>query len=383
MRATFETVPRIVFGSGSLAALGEELGRLGGRRILLVSDPGIERAGILAAARAVLGRAGIDHTAFLGVEPEPRIETAAAAAAAARACAPDAVVGIGGGSVLDIAKAAALLPANPGPVEDFLGMERVPRPGAPLVLVPTTAGTGSEMTSICVLSDPRGQVKQAIVSKHLFARVALLDPELTLGLPPAVTAATGMDALVHAVESFVGVRASDFSDALNRQAIALIAANLERAFADGGDLAARAAMLNAAGLAGLAFANTQNGLAHALALAIGGRFHLPHGLLTAALLPAVMAFNLRAAPAKFAEIARLLGEPTAGLSEAQAAQRSIARVRGLLGRLGISERLGSYGIPAAEYPAIARGALGAARLIANNPRPVTAAEVIALLEETA
>jgi len=256
----------------------------------------------------------------------------------------------------------------------------VPKPGVPLILIPTTAGTGSEMTSICVLSDTKNKVKKGIVSEHMFARAALLDPQLTLALPPRVTAMTGMDALVHAIESYVGLRATVFTDTLNLQAIRLVAANLRQAFAQGQNLSARESMLHASCLAGMAFSNTQNGLDHALALAIGGKYHLPHGLLTAFIIPWVMEYNLIAAPGKYIRIAEAFGERTKGLPEIQAARLSVKAVKSLLDDLGISYKLSSYGVPREEFPALAKATVGAVRLISNNPRTVTEDDVIGILE---
>jgi alcohol dehydrogenase len=236
------------------------------------------------------------------------------------------------------------------------------------------------MTSICVLSDTKNKVKKGIVSEHMFARAALLDPQLTLALPPRVTAMTGMDALVHAIESFVGVRATVFTDTLNLQAIRLVAANLRPAFAQGQNLAARENMLYASCLAGMAFSNTQNGLDHALALAIGGKFHLPHGLLTAFIIPWVMEYNLIATPGKYFQIAEAFGERTKHLPEIQAARLAVKAVKSLLDDLGISYKLSSYGVPREEFPALAKATVGAVRLISNNPRTVTEADVIGILE---
>ncbi len=376
----FETMPRIRFGAGSLETLGEEVRRLEGSRVLVVTDPGIVKAGVFEAVKTVLDKAGLAVTAFTEVESDPSLETAQACIQAATFARPDVVVGVGGGSSLDLAKVAAVMITNEGPIEAYFGMELVPRPGVPLVLIPTTAGTGSEMTSISVLSDTQNQVKKGIVSRYLFARAAILDPLLTLELPQRVTATTGMDALVHAIESFVGVRATVFTDTLNLRAIRLVAGNLRQAFCNGRNVAARENMLYASCLAGMAFSNTQNGLDHALALAIGGRYHLPHGLLTAFLLPGVMEFNAIAVPHKFAQIAEAFGEPVAGLSELEAARRAVAAVRALLDDLGISTRLGDYGVSRQDIPAIARAALGATRLIGNNPRTVTEADVVGMLE---
>jgi len=380
MIKSFETVRRITFGTGSLENLGNEIKRVNGSKVLVVTDPGLKSAGVVDAVTAALDQARLNYTVFAEVEPDPRVEVALASVKAAQACDPDVIVGLGGGSSLDIAKVTSVLLANGGPIEKYFGMELVPRPGVPLILIPTTAGTGSEMTSICVLSDTQNKVKKGIVSEHMFARAALLDPQLTLALPPRVTAMTGMDALVHAIESFVGVRATVFTDTLNLQAIRLVATNLRPAFAQGQNLAARENMLYASCLAGMAFSNTQNGLAHALALAIGGKFHLPHGLLTAFIIPWVMEYNLIANPRKYIEIAKAFGEKTKRMPEVQAARLAVKAVKSLLDDLGISYKLSSYGVPREEFPALARATVGAVRLISNNPRAVTEADVVSILE---
>jgi alcohol dehydrogenase len=380
MLQSFETVRRITFGCGSLENLGNEIKRVDGRKVLVVTDPGLKRAGVVDAVAAALDRAQLSFSVFAEVEPDPRVEVALASVEAARAYGPDVIVGLGGGSSLDISKVTSVMLSNEDPIDKYFGMELVPRPGVPLILVPTTAGTGSEMTSICVLSDTRNKVKKGIVSEHMFARAALLDPQLTLALPPRVTAMTGMDALVHAIESLVGVRATIFTDTLNLQAIRLVAENLRRAYANGANLAARENMLYASCLAGMAFSNTQNGLAHALALAIGGKFHLPHGLLTAFIIPWVMEYNLIANPGKYIEIAKAFGERTRQLPEIQAARLSVLAVKSLLDDLGISYQLSSYGVPREEFPALARATVGAVRLISNNPRAVTEADVVGILE---
>jgi alcohol dehydrogenase len=377
---SFETVRRVVFGAGAVESLPDEINRVKGSRVLVVTDPGLKSAGVLDQLTGVLERAKITFGVYAEVEPDPRMEVALASADAARAFDPDVIVGLGGGSSLDISKVTSVMLTNEGPIQKYFGMELVPRPGVPLILIPTTAGTGSEMTSICVLSDTRNQVKKGIVSEHMFARTALLDPKLTLALPPRVTAMTGMDALVHAVESYVGVRASVFTDTLNLQAIRLVAGNLRLAYANGANLLARENMLHASCLAGMAFSNTQNGLDHALALAIGGKFHLPHGLLTAFILPWVMEYNLIAAPGKYSRIAEAFGERTKHLPEIQAARLSVQAVKSLLDDLGISYKLNTYGVPREEFPALAKATVSATRLISNNPRAVTEQDVIGILE---
>lgn len=377
---SFQTIRRIIFGPGSLQGIGNEIKRLGGSRVLVVTDPGIKAAGLVDKLAAALESADLPYHVFAEVEPDPRVEVVDESLAAARGFAPDLVVGLGGGSALDVSKVTAVMLTNSGPIDDYFGMELVPKPGLPLVLIPTTAGTGSEMTSICVLSDTKNDVKKGIVSEHMFASVALLDPELTLGLPQHVTAMTGMDAFVHAMESYTGVRASFLTDTLNLQAIRMIAAFLRRAYANGSDIEARTQMLQASCVAGMAFSNTQNGLDHAIALAIGGRFHLPHGLLTAFICPWVMEFNLMACPDKYIKIAEAFGEDTTGMNKMAAAGLAVKAVKSMLDDFGISYRLSSYNVPREVIPELAKATIGAARLISNNPRGVSEKDVITLLE---
>lgn len=380
--SAFNTVSRIVHNWGSIQALPEEIAKLSkeASRVLIVSDPGIEAAGILDKAASILSGAGLQSAVFSKVRSDPAFDSAEASISFAREFKPDVVVGIGGGSSLDISKVTAAMMTNSGPLGRYVGMELIEKPGIPLVLIPTTAGTGSEVTSICVLSDEVNKVKKGIVSQYLYARVVLLDPELTIGLPPKVTAMTGMDALVHAIESYTGRRATPFTDVLNLEAIRLIGANLRSAYTNGQDKQARTTMLYASCMAGMAFSNTQNGLDHAMALAIGGRFHLPHGLLTAFMLPWVMGFNMQANPAKFAKIAWAMGRASEGTPEAQGARLSVEAAQSLLDDLNISTKLSSYDVPREVFPDLAKATVGAVRLISNNPRDVSEKDVMELLE---
>ncbi len=379
MFSLFNTVSRIVYGFSCLEELEKEIARLHGSRVLAITDPGIKAAGLLEPIIKLLERARLTFQVFAEVEPDPSVDIVLKSVNAAESFRPDLILGLGGGSSLDISKATSILLTNPGAVYDYLGMDLVPAPGVPLILIPTTAGTGSEMTSISVLSDSRNNVKKAIVSPHLFARCVMLDPQLTLGLPSHITATTGMDALVHAIESFTGIRATVFTDTLNLQAIRMIAGNLRKAYANGDDRQARENMLYASCIAGMAFSNTQNGLDHAIALAIGGRFHLPHGLLTAFICPWVMEYNLLAAPDKFKQIARAFGENPDGLPDLEGARLAVKAVKGLLDDLGISYKLSSYQVPTDAIPALAKATMGAARLISNNPRKPSEQEVQRLL----
>jgi alcohol dehydrogenase class IV len=292
----FSSVPRIISGPGAIDALGDEVNKMGCRRALIVCDRELRSLGLVNPLVDSLHKASINHTVFSGVEADPSLDILERSRETTDAFSADMIIGLGGGSALDTAKLISIMLTNEGPADAYYGIDNIPKPGLPMILVPTTAGTGSEVTNISVMEDPKVGLKKAMISDHLYARVALLDPILTIGLPPRLTATTGMDALVHAIESFVGIRASVFSDTLNLKAITMIAGNLRQAYANGQNTRAREAMLNASCLAGMAFCNTQNGLDHAMALAIGSKYHLPHGLATAFILPMVMEFNCIANP---------------------------------------------------------------------------------------
>ena len=378
---TFEGVDRLLSGRGCIDRLGDEVKRLGGRKTLILSDEGVAAAGLVDEAAQALIRQDLSVKLFAGVEPDPGTASVQAALRAARDCAAEVIIGLGGGSSLDVAKIVSVLTANPGPVSDYFGMEWVPVPGLPLILIPTTAGTGSEATNIAVLSDSEKGVKNGIVSEFLFARSAILDPLLTVSLPPEITAMTGMDALAHALESYTGKRANVWTEALSLKALQMIAANLRQAYANGDNLEARENMLYASCMAGMAFTNTQNALAHALSMTIGGRYHCPHGLLTASVLPWVMEFNLMADPAKYAQAARAMGEKTDGLSDLDAARLSLKAIKSLLEDLAIPCRLSKYQIPREAITGLAQAAVATqTRLISNNPRSVSAQQAAAILE---
>lgn len=380
MSLSFSLVNRIIYGVGCAEDTGSEVERLQGSRVLVISDPGIESAGLLEPLKKILLRAELSFDVFAKVEPDPDREVVTRSVQAARDFQPDVIIGMGGGSSLDIAKVTSVMLTNEGPIDDYFGIERVPNPGVPLILIPTTAGTGSEVTSIGVVTDRQNNAKKGIVSRHMYARSVILDPKLTIGLPPRITAMTGMDALVHAIESYTGVRATVFTDTLNLQAIRMIAANLRKAFANGDNIEARENMLYASCMTGMGFSNTQNGLAHAISHAIGGRFHLPHGLLAAVACPWVMEYNLMATPEKFKKISMSFGEDANSLPELEAARQSVEAVKSLLNDLNISFKLSAYNIPSEEIPALAKATLKETRLISNNPRKVTETEVIRLLE---
>ncbi|MDR2696628.1 MAG: iron-containing alcohol dehydrogenase [Deltaproteobacteria bacterium] len=380
MMHSLNSVPRIVYGYGAIARAGEELVRLGGTRVFIVTDPGIAALGILEPLKSSLAEAGLAFEIFAEAELEPSVSSISVCAGAARAFGADCVIGIGGGSPLDTAKAALVLLSNEGGIEKYFGMHMVKNPCLPAMYIPTAAGTGSEVTSISVLSDPHSGAKVGVVSDYMYARVVLLDPDLTIGLPPRITAMTGLDAFVHAMESFVGLAATPFTDAYNLQAMKLVAANLRKAYANGANREARAAMLYAATLAGMAFSQTQNGIIHAVGTNLPAACKVPHGLAMAALAPMGMSFNCIAAPEKYAQVARILGiEPCA--DALGAARRGIDALRALLDDVGIAPGLKAHGVPYDALEAVAERAAKAKRLMDNNPRKATAQQIFALLRE--
>ncbi len=358
-------------GLGALKNLSVEVAALKAKKILIVTDQGLIDAGLVNQIQEVLDEAGIHNAVFKDVEADPRYEIVADCVAKIRSEDVDLIVGFGGGSPIDIAKVSAVMATNEGPISEYFGIDLVPQPGLPTIIIPTTAGTGSEVTPIAILSDHTEKLKKGIVSSYLFPSVALLDPELTLGLPPDVTAATGMDALIHAIESYTSKNASSLSDLLASQAMNLISRNIRTAFADGSNLTARSNMLEGSLLAGMAFCNAGVTAVHAFAYPIGAEFHIPHGVANSIMLTPVMEFNKLGNLEKFARIADYLGENTAGLSTRDAANTAVEAMRNLAADLKIPGHLSEFGIEEKHIPELAEGVMKVTRLLANNPRYLT------------
>ena len=367
----FATTPRIILGTGALARVGEEVRRLGGTSVCIVTDPGVAASGIVERLEGLLGDAGIAHVRFDKVEADPPYEIVEESLAVLRAAKADTVIGIGGGSSLDMAKITAVLAVNEGPVGKYFGTDLIPAPGLKTILIPTTAGTGSEVTPIVILSDHHEKLKKGIVSPYLFPATALLDPELTIGLPPKVTAATGMDALIHALEAYTSINATPMTDMLAKEAIELIYGNIRTAYAKGDNLPAREAMLRGAMLAGMAFANAGVTAVHAFAYPIGAEFHIPHGIANTIMLVPVMRFNQTGNLARFAALASFLGQHVEGLSLRQAAASAVTALTELAEDLGVPQHLSAYGVKEGDVPTLAAGVMLVTRLLANNPRTMT------------
>lgn len=375
----FGAIARIVHGWGTVATLHDEIRRLGGSRVLLVSDPGLQRAGLVDRIASLLG--DFDVCTFTEVEPDPSLETVAACANKVRAHNADLVIGLGGGSAIDVAKCAAAFVHNPGEVRDYLGIDKLTHPAVPKIMIPTTAGTGSEVTNVAVLSLKSEKTKKGIVSRHLVADCAILDAELTQGLPAAVTAATGMDALTHAIEAYLSRYAQPLTDQFALQAISLIAGNLRTAVHHGAEQRARERMMMASLFGGLAFGSAATGMVHGLAMPIGGQFNIPHGIANAVLLPHVMRWNMVAALPRFRDIAVAMGEPVDGLSARDAALQAIAAVESLSEDCGIPRWLDDLGVDAGAIDALADDGLTNARQVLPNPRDVTREGLVGILRE--
>jgi alcohol dehydrogenase len=374
----FRTTRRILFGLGAVEKLGPEAQLLKAKKALIITDPGVIQAGLLESVEKSLQSVGLPFVIFDGVEPDPRIEVVEKSIEKAKKEGIDLIIGFGGGSSLDIAKVTSILITNSGKIDSFFGVDLVPNPGTPVILIPTTAGTGSEVTPIAILSDTKEKLKKGIVSPTLFPEVAIVDPKLTIGLPPSVTAFTGMDALTHAIESYYSINATDLSDLLAFRAMELLSKNIRMAYAHGENLVARSNMMEGSLFAGIAFANAGVGAVHAFAYPLGGEFHLAHGLTNTLMLPYVMRYNILGCPDKFAQMAQAFGEKVEGLSELDGAETSVKFVERLSDDLRVPRRLRDVGIPEDAIPRLAEAAMKVTRLLANNPRKITLEDAVAI-----
>lgn len=368
---TFQGSKKIVFGKGAIQGLVDQVKSLSGNHVLVVLDQALGALGMARQIIRVLETGGLSAVLYDKVtsEPDPVLADQGAEVAKRQHC--DLVVGVGGGSSLDVAKAVAVLAKNDGKAEEFIGLETVPKPGLPTIMVPTTAGTGSEVTFTAVFTMRDKKKKGGINSRFLYPDVALLDPDLTMSLPPQPTATTGTDALTHAIEAFTSLQANPMSDLVAGEAIALIGANLRQAFKNGNDQAARRDMLLGSLYGGLALASAGVGACHALAYPLGAFFDIPHGLANAVLLPYIMAFNLRDATQKYSMVGSLMGGKPTGPPDPSAAQAGVDMVRQLTHDIGIPEGLTALGIPESAVNDMAEMAMTVARPLANNPRRVT------------
>lgn len=393
----FSSAGRLLFGCGAVRELGSAVRRLPVQRVLVVTDPVLTRVGLTERVTQPLTEAGFVVSVFDGGEPEPSFACADRAIEAARQFRPDAILGLGGGSNLDLAKITAVVTTHGGSYRDYFNFDNVPGPTLPVIGVPTTAGTGSEVSHAAVLTDHENQIKVSTLSPHLRPMLAVVDPELTLTCPPKATADSGIDALTHAIEAYVATRSTDLDiptgalfayegkhpigDLFAERAIQLIGQHLVMAVRRPDYLDARTGMALAATLAGIAFSNCGVALVHAMEYPLGGAVHCSHGEGNGLLLPYVMRFNLPTRTAEFARIAELLGEDVRGLSPEAAAERACSRVERLREEIGVPTCIRELGGTAEQLPEFARKAFGIKRLMQLTPRTVTEEAILSIYRE--
>lgn len=374
----FRSARELLTGAGATEQLGDYLAARKISNPLIVTDKGVRASGSLDRVIKQLGTnsPGI----FDDVPPEPEVAVVKACAEFYKQGNYDAIIAVGGGSAMDIAKCTSVMASHSGSLESLFGENMVTQRSVALIAIPTTAGTGSEVTNIAILSDPKAQLKKGIVSDYLLPDLAIVSPEMTLSCPPSVTAASGVDALVHALEAYLSNFASPITDALAIKAITLIINALPKAYAKPDHLQAREDMATGSLLAGLAFGNAGVGAVHALAYPLGGRYHISHGVSNALLLPHVMEVNKMACIERFSDIAQALGEPVQGLSQHEAAERVIARLYRLCAEVNIPARLRELNIPESDLPSLAEEASGVERLLRNNPRTLSLDDILGIYQ---
>lgn len=375
----FYVPTEILLGRGALSSLGKVTARYGRRAMLVYGAGFAPRPLLLDRALDTLRSADVQVTVYDEVRGEANLGTVDAGIALARRLEVNVVIGLGGGSTIDTAKAIAGTAPLTGSIWEYHGGRAIEAAGLPFIAVPTTAGTGAEVTKNAVLIDPRNQVKYSIRDDRWFARVALLDPETTLSLPPEVTASTGSDALCQAIESYTSIGANPVTDALAYRAIELVGANLRRAYSRPEDLDAREAMMAGSLMAGMAMASARLGGVHGMAHPLGSHYDIPHGVICGLLLPYTMAYNLGYTAAKYARVAVALGIESRDMDEPTAARAAVDAVRDLLRQVGIPEHLSVYGVAEDAFDAIIEESLPSGSL-QHNPRPLAAEDVRRILE---
>jgi len=380
MQFVFHSTPSIFVERGGSINLANKIYERGGKSVLIVTDPGVLSAGLLERALVQFEERKLAVQIFADVQADPPIPVINKAVQVAQECHADYIVGFGGGSSMDVAKLVALLSPGKERLSDIYGIGIAKGPRLPLILVPTTAGTGSEVTQSSVVTVSESE-KKGVLSPYLLPDVAILDAELTLGLPSDVTAATGIDAMVHAIEAFTTKRLKNpMSDCVAKESLRLLSGNLHKAVHSGNDIVARENMLLGACLAGMAFTNAPVAGVHALAYPIGARFHVPHGLSNSLMLAPVIRFNIEVAHSMYAELGQIIKPGLMGSSIEQATQ--LADYLGsLAGELGLPQKLVEVGITGHDIDQLARDAMLQTRLLMNSPREITLNDAAALYRE--
>lgn len=370
---------RVVYGMGISKEIGPMIKPYLTKKVLIVTDKGVRHAQLLSGIEKSLKDSDLQFEIFDDVEPNPSADIVHQGLNVYRESDCDVVLAVGGGSSIDTGKGIAAMANNEGNILDYEGVDKLPNPTVPLFAVPTNAGTGSEVTASAVITNKKTLFKTAIISSHLFPKMAILDPILTISVPPAITAATGMDALTHAIESYTSKRANPVSDALAIQAIRLIGASLHKAYFAGTDLESRDKMFIASIMAGAAFAQSRLGNVHAISQSFGGVFNIPHGIANATLLPFVMKFNLPACPEKMRDIAEALVIHVSGLSVKAAAEKAIEAVIEMNKAFNIPDNIKELGVTLDRLPQLVEDSMKSGNVLVN-PRLTTAKDVQRIIE---
>ena len=366
--------PEIIFGAGSRHSVGNYAATFGARRVLVVSDPGVVEAGWAGDVLASLDRQGIPHVLFTAVSPNPRVEEVMAGAELYRASACDVIVAVGGGSPMDCAKAIGIVAAHGRSILEFEGVDTIRMPSPPLILIPTTAGTSADVSQFVIISNQTERMKFSIVSKAVVPDVSLIDPETTLSMDPFLSACTGIDALVHAIEAFVSTGSGPLTDPHALEAIRLIGGNLVAMIANPQDIVLREQIMLGSMQAGLAFSNAILGAVHAMSHSLGGFLDLPHGLCNAVLVEHVVAFNFDAAPERFRRVAETLGIDCRGLTPPQVRARLVEHLIAFKQAVGFEDNLRRHGVGSADIPFLSRHAMRDPCIL-TNPRQSTQRDV--------
>lgn len=378
MPARLQTANLVISGVGSANKLGEEAAKFG-KKVLVVTDRGIVETGMAEQIRKILEDSKMSVGVFDKVEPEPRVELVYQCADAVKADGYEVLVGLGGGSSMDVAKGAAIAITNKGKIEDYLGIGLVPKRGLPTILVPTTSGTGSEATMAAIFTV--GNMKQGVFDPNIYANVAIIDPLLTVSMPPKTTAATGMDALCHSLECYTALSATPISDFISKEGMALVSRSLRKAVFNGKDIEARSDMALGSFYGGLCISNASVTAVHALSFPLGADYHIPHGMANAVMLPYVMRYNYVANMERFKEIAAIMGEAVEPLSLREAAEKSVHAVETLMRDIGLPLRVRDLDIPKDAITSLAERAYTVQRLLTMNPRYMGLNDIIGIYEE--
>lgn len=379
----FQTAQNIVAGPNSLQLLGEKLNLLGVevKSALIITQPPMVDLGFVEQIANPLKEKGISVDTNTNILPEPTLENIEQVFEATASNNYDVLIGIGGGSVLDTTKILSVLKTNDASVEQLLGTDLVANPGVPTILIPTTSGTGAEVTPNAIVTLPDQELKVGIVSKYLLPTLVILDPVLTLKLPKPITAATGMDAFTHSLESFISTKANPISDMFALESIRLISSSIVEAYQNGESIDAREKMLVGSMYGGMALTSAGTAAVHALAYPLGGKYKIPHGVANSMLLPHVMKYNMDAITDRLALVAEPMGISTEGLSNSQVAEKVVEKIVEWTNVLEIPQDLKSYGVKEEELPEISVSASQVTRLLNNNPKKLSVADIEAIYRQ--